>query len=154
GLLRRNLSALGVRLANVINIAYVGRTIVEFTVVESYTPRMIALLKLWGRTVLQDYDPSKPMDPRFVASQEAEIKQKLVHRLRRNVQTTNNQEAKRFLSDWIQTLDPSVQPSVALNSGCGNLTSQQPSLCAANSGTSEMLQHLLPVVKQKKPVAG
>ena len=117
--LKKHLFNLRFQLSKILNISYVGKSIVEFLIMEDYMPSMMGLLRRLQFPVLDRYHPGAVQDSAASESTKASVKDAFVTRLARLSQESNKEVVRDFFRGWLKTMGVSVStcapnPSTAL----------------------------------------
>jgi hypothetical protein len=102
--LKKHLYALHFALSKILNISYVGKSIVEFTVMEEYEASMKAHLKRCELPILEEYHPGKAYDPKATTEIANAVLDAFKARLAHLAKDSARPPMKAFFEDWLQAV--------------------------------------------------
>ncbi|PVU87626.1 hypothetical protein BB559_005958 [Furculomyces boomerangus] len=110
---KKLLAILKFRLTKILHMDFIGKSTLEFTVMEEYARSFVTHIKAFEfMTIMPKIDPSKPMD--FMATEETKeiIKQAFQRRINNAIQNTNKQDLREYLIDLADEHGLVVDPIV------------------------------------------
>ena len=103
--LKRHLFRLRFSLTKIWNISYVGKNIVEFTIMEDYENAMTSLLKKVNLKLLEDYNPLGANDPNATEDTQKIVFNAVKSRLANLSIQKPHSKLSSFYADWLESID-------------------------------------------------
>lgn len=113
--LKKYLFTLHFSLSKILNMSYVGRSIIEFTIMEDYERSMLAHLNRYEFPILQNYHPGKAQDPKASSEVANSVFSSFKARIQRLAEQSRKNSVKEYFSDWLESIatassDTSILP--------------------------------------------
>ena len=96
--LKSHLYNLQFRISQIAHFAFIARSTVEMLVMANYAEALKQRAKTCGFSVIDKYDPSKPLNPQASVELQAKIKTAFVSRVFRTIDRTSREEVRTFFS--------------------------------------------------------
>jgi hypothetical protein len=125
--LKSHLFNLRIQLSKILNLAYVGKSIVEFLIMEDYEASFRARISLLSLNLIEKYDPSTARDPKATEEIRETVRQAFRLRLAHIADQSTREPVRAFFRAWLDSTDPS-----SLSSRISTEASSLPSRTSTN----------------------
>jgi hypothetical protein len=109
--LKTHLFNLHIQLSKILNMSYVGKSVVEFIILDSYESSFRSRINLLSLHLLEKYDPSVARDPNANDTTRDTVRQAFCLRLSRLTDHSTREPVRAFFKDWLESVHPSFSSS-------------------------------------------